>query len=58
MMTGNGNIPYICYFQLGCFSKENTKQSDHAGRAEVSKNINFLQQENVNLHEGFKKSTL
>ncbi len=30
MMTGNGNIPYICCFQLSCFAKENTKHSDHA----------------------------
>jgi hypothetical protein len=36
MMTGNSNIPYICYFQLSCFAKENTKQSDHAGRAAAS----------------------
>ncbi len=35
-MTGNGNIPYICYFQLSCFSKENSKQSDHAGPAAAS----------------------
>ncbi len=35
-MTGNGNIPYICYFQLSCFAKENTKQSDHVGRAAAS----------------------
>ncbi len=36
MMTGNSNIPYLCYFQLSCFAKENTKQSDHAGRAAAS----------------------
>ncbi len=35
-MTGNGNIPYMLYFQLSCFAKENTKQSDHAGRAAAS----------------------
>ncbi len=35
-MTGNGNVPYICYFQLSCFAKENTKQSDHAGPAAAS----------------------
>ncbi len=35
-MTGNGNIPYICCFQLSCSAKENTKQSDHAGRAAAS----------------------
>ncbi len=40
-MTGNGNIPYICYFQLSCFVKENTKQRDHAGRAAASYE-NFL----------------
>ncbi len=35
-MTGNGIIPYICYFHLSCFAKENTKQNDHAGRAAAS----------------------
>ncbi len=30
-------IPYILYFQSSCFAKENTKQSDHAGRAAASK---------------------
>ncbi len=35
-MTGNGNIPYIFYFQLSYFAKENTNQSDHAGRAAAS----------------------
>ncbi len=38
MVTGNGNMPYICYFRLSCFAKENTKQSDHAGRAAASIN--------------------
>ncbi len=36
MITGNGKIPYIYYFQLSFFAKENTKQSDHGGRAAAS----------------------
>ncbi len=35
-MAGNGNIPYMCYFQLSCFAKQNSKQSDHGGRAAAS----------------------
>ncbi len=49
MMTGNGNIPYICCFQLSCFAKENTKQSDHAGRAAASL-LNILSYELYNIY--------
>ncbi len=55
-MTGNGNIPYICYFQVSCFANENTKQSDHAGRA-VASYIEYTLTPLINRHNTYYACT-